>query len=554
MRLPSCKIVSTKEIEALLEAYVSAASSSRLSGKITEADADIFSACLDQDREALQSQIDALLPSVQGRPVYLAVVGGGGVDFKEEDRGSALVLNTERSGDQAFLPPPYLRLLFSPSLSRAFPAHILDAKGGISQRDGKTYIVDRAAHLVMPARRAAAYEALNMAADRQISVVHYLSWDEPARVAEMAAAGYETRAVLCINPRRRLNDAEAATLRDYFTEAQSLSLRHPGDSPGAWAEVVRYDGPRLLQGNAGSGQEGLSEELHNARVSAQRMGVGHLIVTLDGLLLDTAWTLAKKAKNLAESDLVIEKTENGLSLRREPRATFPIAAEDVFLYDAGCSTRDLFARAAARANATPNSTKFNNLCKAYDEEREVLHASAKKYLRPGVPQVLQSLADAGWTFSLCANVPSGESKKALAAAGLSSLFGARVYGPDSALGASHALPAMVDLACKKAGFTPEDSCMAGCSRADMAAAQALGVPMVFYLDPVYDADGEDSLSERAQSILNAGAARVVRSIEDLPAAIRGSRSRPLPVSSAARPQGPRPSSPGSSSSLPRATV
>lgn len=139
----------------------------------------------------------------------------------------------------------------------------------------------------------------------------------------------------------------------------------------------------------------------------------------------------------------------------------------------------------------------------------IYEQQAAELTRPyaGVPETLASLADSGFGLGVCTNKPERLSRQILQQLDLSRYFQA-VIGGDSLNGIRKPDPRHLLAAVEALGGRPEKTVMVGDSVNDVAAARALGVPVIIR------AGGYGQVS--AESL---GADAVVQAFAELPEAI-----------------------------------
>lgn len=105
------------------------------------------------------------------------------------------------------------------------------------------------------------------------------------------------------------------------------------------------------------------------------------------------------------------------------------------------------------------------------------HATEASRPFPGVPEVLRSLHDEGWTLAVCTNKPEAAARVLLEGLGLAPLLAA-IGGGDS-FPVRKPDPAHLLGTLYAAGGTPDRAVMAGDHANDVAAARGAAVPSIF---------------------------------------------------------------------------
>jgi HAD superfamily hydrolase (TIGR01509 family) len=251
--------------------------------------------------------------------------------------------------------------------------------------------------------------------------------------------------------------------------------------------------------------EGKSLQKDAGVFNDQRPVKGHLIFGLNGTLVDSEWEMASHAAYLARG------------------AHFPISKKTVFSAYTGLLPAQQFAEIGAFYGVCVQKNTLNHLCAEYTQIKTDLYKQGLVPVSANLVNILKNLRTEGWTLSLCSNTPTDLAARALAVTGLAPLFEHRIYGPDSVDGRAKPDPAMIELAMRVQGCTPENTIFIGDTGADIVAAKSLmiagrpaKIPMIVYLDPRYK--GEDA-DDRAEAMLKAGARRVILSMDDLRGAI-----------------------------------
>lgn len=177
-----------------------------------------------------------------------------------------------------------------------------------------------------------------------------------------------------------------------------------------------------------------------------------LILDLDGTLIDSAADLAAALNRLMR--------KLGLAPFTRPEVVAMI----------GDGVEALVTRGLAARHHGPDAAAVTGFRADYSR-----HAADQTLPYPGIPDMLQTLAAAGWRLGVCTNKPAADARAILEAVGLSRLIGS-VTGGD---GPRKPDPAHMLAAVEATGGTPERAVALGDHRNDVLAARGAGMKAIF---------------------------------------------------------------------------
>jgi phosphoglycolate phosphatase len=179
-----------------------------------------------------------------------------------------------------------------------------------------------------------------------------------------------------------------------------------------------------------------------------------LLLDLDGTLVDTVPDLAPALNRLMEG-----------------RGLAPFSHQQVASM-IGDGVAVLVGRAFAARGRTPDDRAVADFSADYGS-----HAAVHSRPYPGVPALLQTLTEAGWTLAICTNKPEAAARSLLDGLGLLPLLSA-IGGGDS-FPVRKPDPAHLLATLRAAGGDPARAVMAGDHANDVAAARGARVKSIF---------------------------------------------------------------------------